>query len=122
MQRRSVVLLFLGALLVLPASYACAAPNGQTQSAAEKVKALFAEGLQRQQEKRYLEAIMVYRRALKLDPKQPEMLNNLGFCYERMKNDKKALEYYTQALALKPDLAEAQAFVQARAQKTQSTR
>ena len=122
MRQRNIIPLFLGALLVLPASYACGAPNEQTYSAAEKVKALFAEGLQRQQEKRYPEAVMVYRRALKLDSNQPETLNNLGFCYEQMKNEKKALEYYTQALLLKPDLAEAQAFVQAHAQETQPKR
>ena len=120
MQRREVASLFLGIMLALPAAGAYAAPTGLAPGAAERIKALFAEGLQRQQEKRYPEAIMVYRRALKLDPNQPETLNNLGFCYEQMKDSKKALDYYTQALALKPDLAEAQAFIQGHAQKTQA--
>ena len=116
MQRRNIILLFL--LFALPASDTCAAaPKSQTKNAAEQVKALFAEGLQRQQEKRYPEAIIVYRRALKLDSNQPETLNNLGFCYEEMKNKKKALEYYTQALLLKPDLAKARTFIQAHAQE-----
>ena len=120
MQRRNLILLIL--LFALPVSEACAVPDGQTtKNAAEQVKDLFAEGLQRQQEKRYPEAIMVYRRALKLIPNQPETLNNLGFCYEQMKDGKKALVYYTQALLLKPDLTEAQAFVQAHAQKTRPT-
>ncbi len=104
-------ILLSGLLVSLPALYAVAAPSKQVQSSDEKIKGYFAEGLQRQQEKRYPEAIMVYRRAIKLDANQPETLNNLGFCYKQMREYKKAVEYYKQALALKPDLAEAHEYL-----------
>lgn len=98
------LLLMLG--LCLSSGIARAAPSNQAQSQDKKIEGLFYEGLQRQQEKRYAEAIMAYRRAIKLDPGQPETLSNLGFCYKQMRDYKKAVECYKQAIALKPDLAE----------------
>ncbi len=110
MRIRYLALLF-GLLVSMPAPYAVAAPSKQVQSSDEKIKGYFGEGLQRQQEKRYPEAIMVYRRAIKLDPNQPETLNNLGFCYKQMRDYKKAIECYKQALTLKPGLAEAHEYL-----------
>ena len=110
MRMRLLILLF-SILVSAPVPYAAAAPSKQVQSSDEKIKGYFGEGLQRQQEKRYPEAIMVYRRAIKLDPNQPETLNNLGFCYKQMRDYKKAIECYKQALTLKPGLAEAHEYL-----------
>ena len=99
----------LAAALAVPSVMAL--PSKKSPNPDEKIKGLFAEGLQRQQEKRYPEAIMVYRRALRLNPDQPETLNNLGFCYKAMKDYKKAIDYYQQALRLNPKLAEAHEYL-----------
>ena len=112
MIRRRTMFTFVGvlaAMFALPS--VMASPSKKSFDPDQQVKALFAEGLQRQQEKRYPEAIMVYRRALKLDPNQPETLNNLGFCYKAIKEYKKAVDYYQQALRLNPKLAEAHEYL-----------
>ncbi len=84
-----------------------ALPSEQTDTSHEQAKALFAEGLQRQQEKRFPEAIQAYERSLRYDPKQAETLNNLGFCYKSMGKYQKAVGYYRDALSIDPQLAEA---------------
>ncbi len=116
MRVRSLALLFLGILMALPASYAGAETGKLTLDIEKKIQGLFWEGDQRQNEKRYAEAIMVYRRSLKLDPNQPDMLFRIGFCYEQMGESKKAVDYYKQALALKPDLEDARRYIEAHAQ------
>lgn len=113
MKRNRTVALIAGlsGIVLALAGTAWAKPSTESASDEQRIKGFFGEGLQRQQEKRYAEAVMVYRRALKLDPHQPEVLNNMGFCYKAMKNYKKAIEYYKQALHLKPDLAEAHEYL-----------
>lgn len=49
------------------------------------------------QQGRYQEAEDVLRQALKLDPKNPFTLNNLGFALEAQGNLESALQYYNQA-------------------------
>ncbi len=97
--------------LMAAAPSAMALPSRKTSSPDQQAKALFAEGQQRQQEKRYGEAITAYRRAIKLDPNQPETLNNIGFCYKEMKEYKKAIAYYKEALRFNPKLAEAHEYL-----------
>ena len=86
---------------------AAALPSRQTETSDQQAKALFAEGLQRQQEKRFPEAIQAYERSLRYDPKQAQTLNNLGFCYKSMGKFQKAVTYYREALSIDPQLAEA---------------
>lgn len=105
--RALLIVLLGGVLFFAPAPGAMAGYSLHIETSNEKVKGLFAEGLDRLIDKRYPEAIMVYRRAMKLGANQPELLNNLGFGYMQMRDSKKAIECYKQALALKPDFAEA---------------
>ncbi|MBI4340812.1 MAG: tetratricopeptide repeat protein [Candidatus Omnitrophica bacterium] len=93
------------------APLASALPSQEISSADQQVRAYFAEGHQRQHEKRYAEAITAYRRALKVDPDQPETLNNIGFCYKELKDYKNAVRYYKDALRLNPKLAEAHEYL-----------
>lgn len=46
-----------------------------------------------------------YERALKLDPKYSEAVNNLGTIFYARKNYRKAVKYYNRALKLKPNSA-----------------
>ena len=46
-----------------------------------------------------------YERAVKLDPKYSEAVNNLGTIYYARKNYRKAVSYYNRALKLKPNSA-----------------
>lgn len=83
----------------------------QSNSAEAHARGLFLEGLQRQQEKRFPEAIQAYERSLRIDSDQPETLSNLGFCYKSMRKFEQAVASYHRALALKPDLAEAREYL-----------
>jgi tetratricopeptide (TPR) repeat protein len=50
-------------------------------------------------------AKLQYEKALQLEPKYPEALNNLGTVYYGQQNYHKAEKYYRKALRLKPDCA-----------------
>jgi Flp pilus assembly protein TadD len=49
------------------------------------------------------EGIDILNQSLKMNPKQNEVLTNLGFAYLKMKNTELALKLYDQALALDPN-------------------
>ena len=51
----------------------------------------------------YWEAALQVNQSLKMNPKQNEVLTNLGFAYLKMKNTELALKLYDQALALDPN-------------------
>ena len=121
MRNRFLVAALMAALVIFPAAHAAAQADSQTQGSDQKIKGLLAEGLDREMDKRYPEAIMVYRRALKLDPNQPETLSKIGSCYERMGDLKNALKFYQQALQLKQDLPQARAYIEAHAPNAQAT-
>jgi tetratricopeptide (TPR) repeat protein len=46
-----------------------------------------------------------YQAAIKLDPKFPQAINNLGTVYYSEKNYRKAMKYYRKALKINPDAA-----------------
>lgn len=50
-------------------------------------------------------AKLQYEKALQLNPKYPEALNNLGTVYYGQQNYRKAEKYYRKAIKLKPDCA-----------------
>ena len=116
MRNRVLVVVLIALLSAFPVRYAAADAGKETQGIDGKIMGLFLEGEQRQQEKRYPEAIMVYRRSLKIKPNQPDLLFRIGYCYERMGESKKALDYYKQALALNPALDEARKYVESHPQ------
>ena len=54
----------------------------------------------------YAEAIKYYELSYKYNPKNISALSSIGYCYERLKNYKKALEYYERYIKLgKPGTA-----------------
>ena len=54
----------------------------------------------------YAEAIKYYELSYKFNPKNISALSSIGYCYERLKNYKKALEYYERYIKLgKPGTA-----------------
>ena len=53
------------------------------------------------------EAVECYRRALKLDPAQPTIHNNLGLALEGLGQSEDAAARYREAIRLKPDYCEA---------------
>jgi len=59
-------------------------------------KALLAEG-------NYSEAVSVFRKALKLNPKHPEMNNTLGYALLKQKKLNKAVFWFKKAIALDPN-------------------
>ena len=48
----------------------------------------------------YEDAIKYYELSYKYDPKNISALSSIGYCYERLKNYKKALEYYERYIKL----------------------
>jgi len=67
----------------------------------------FALGKEYFQKGDYSDALFNYKQALRLYPKSYEILNNIGVCYQKLKNFDKALEYYEKSLALSSDYAPA---------------
>jgi tetratricopeptide (TPR) repeat protein len=55
--------------------------------------------------KKYDSAIENYEKALELNPKYVDVLNNLGLIYDKLENYQKAIFYYQNALEIKPDYA-----------------
>ena len=54
---------------------------------------------------RYQEATMHYKKALSINPRNPEAQNNLGNALQSLDRSEEAIEHYEQALALRPDAA-----------------
>ena len=55
----------------------------------------------------WMQAIIAYRQATQLDPKQHKALNELGYALRKTGNYTQALEAYNAALAMKPEFGEA---------------
>lgn len=56
-----------------------------------------------QEEKRWDEAILNYKRSLEIEPSSPSTLNNLGAVYENLGFRDKAMDLYTEANKLSPE-------------------
>lgn len=70
--------------------------------------ALYDKGYHFQQKNLPDSAINIYQHLLKINPNAPHVLYNLGAVFFALKKDnKKAIEYFTQAIQKKPDYAEA---------------
>jgi len=52
---------------------------------------------------RYAEALKHYGKALKLDPENPAIYNNIGITYIRQKNNLEALNWFQKAIHVQPD-------------------
>lgn len=48
----------------------------------------------------YTDAVEDYKKAIRLEPKKSLYYNNLGFCYDLMKEYKNAIEEYNKAIAI----------------------
>lgn len=60
----------------------------------------------------YAEAIKYYELSYKYNPKNISALSSIGYCYERLKNYTKALEYYERYLKLGKPGTEGYRFVE----------
>ena len=56
--------------------------------------------MSRHRVEQYEDAIKYYELSYKYDPKNISALSSIGYCYERLKNYKKALEYYERYIKL----------------------
>jgi len=73
---------------------------------ADPVVEIFKHALRLQNQGKIDEAIALYKSGLKLDPNRAEAYNNLGICYGKKKQIKKAQEAYEMAIRLKPRFPE----------------
>lgn len=73
---------------------------------ADPVVEIFRRALRLQKQDQIDEAITLYLDGLKIDPNRAEAYNNLGVCYGRKKQIKKARESYEMAIRLKPRFPE----------------
>jgi DNA-binding response OmpR family regulator len=73
-------------------------------SASGKANSFYKEGvLLYRNEKKYTEAIVAFNRALEIDDKLPYVWNELGLCYQEMRDNSNALKSLTRAVELAPD-------------------
>jgi tetratricopeptide (TPR) repeat protein len=68
---------------------------------------IFARAMKKQAAGRLTEAKELYRKVLKIDPRNVQALNNLGVIYLEGKNYGRAVLRFNDALAIKPDYADA---------------
>ncbi len=54
-------------------------------------------------EKKYTEAVAAFNKALDINDKLPYVWNELGLCYQEMKDNNNALKAFTRAVGLAPD-------------------
>jgi tetratricopeptide (TPR) repeat protein len=70
-------------------------------------KALFAQAMERQREGKLKTAQALYRKAIKLDPDNVQVLNNLGVTYMSQKRYKRAIMRFKDAIKIKRDYSDA---------------
>jgi tetratricopeptide (TPR) repeat protein len=70
-------------------------------------KILYAQALQRQREGRIEEAKNLYKKVVKIDPRNIQALNNLGVIYMNKKTYKWAIRRFNDALVIKHDYTDA---------------
>src|SRR5262249_54969275 len=76
--------------------------SGATAVAGENAKEQMEFGVQAAKRGLWREALFRWEKALKLDPKNPRLLNNLAVAYETAGDLEKADAMYQQALRLEP--------------------
>jgi tetratricopeptide (TPR) repeat protein len=72
-----------------------------------KVKALFAQAIERQREGKLEEAKELYRKVVKIDQNNVQAFNNLGVIYMGEKQYKRAIMHFNDALNIKHDYPDA---------------
>ena len=81
-----------------------AAPNAQTEFTPDQALGL---AIQHHKNGRLAEAERIYQQILQFDAHQPDALHLLGLMAHQRRDDNKAVELITKALAIKPDYVEA---------------
>jgi tetratricopeptide (TPR) repeat protein len=70
-----------------------------------EVQGFFDAGLKLAEEKKYVEAIEEFKKALEKDPDQPNIIGNMADCYSKMDKNEEALALYQKAIAISPNEA-----------------
>jgi tetratricopeptide (TPR) repeat protein len=71
------------------------------------ISAYFGLGGILQKLRRYREASLIYQRALRVAPNNPDLLNNAGIVHEKLVELDEAIKVYTKAIQAKPDYVDA---------------
>jgi hypothetical protein len=93
------------ALTFVPAlvgSNAVYAQSGEGKTRARQVEELASEGAKAYRDKRYRDAIEFFEKAYEIQP-VPNLLYNIGRCYEKLEEYEKAIEYYEE-FAVAPEV------------------
>ncbi len=99
MARKTIKLIAILVLLIL-LFIGCASKQ-------EKEKKFISKGIQLAQKGEYKKAILEYKNALQLNPKNPKTLVLLGKCYLNLKQYRKAYSLFLNAININPDYDEA---------------
>jgi len=85
--------------------------EAQSKSPAERAQSLDKLGAYLRAERRYEEAVSVYRKTIELEPDRADWMFNLALALEGLGQKDEALKSYQAGLAIEPDRAEAYANV-----------
>jgi tetratricopeptide (TPR) repeat protein len=82
-----------------------------TSEKRERANVYFSAGENFQEQERYKEAAVQYKKAVAIDRSYAEAYSNLGYCYRKQGLFKKAVKSYKKAITLDPTLAEAHEYM-----------
>ena len=69
----------------------------------KKAQEFYSQGLKASEKKEYAEAVVLFEKAVKKDPKFSFAWDNLGVNYRRLNNFDKAIEAYNESLKINPE-------------------
>ncbi|MBW2260907.1 MAG: hypothetical protein JRG91_02960 [Deltaproteobacteria bacterium] len=94
------------AALALSTRVVCAAPESEGEEPTDpeiaQAQDHFEQGLAAYQDEKYAQALVHFLDSYDLNPLD-ELLYNIGYCYEQIGQEKKAIEYYERYLATLPE-------------------
>lgn len=100
------VLVVVGSPLVVQA-----AGTESDDSEEKATQSVYQQGVDRANEGQYEEALSLFKKALKQEPKNPEVLNMLAFSQRKTGKVDQAIENYKKALSIRPRFPEAREYL-----------
>jgi len=85
--------------------------DGETKRTGGKAADLYAKGKKQCDDKKYVEALLTFEQAIKIEPADADVLNMLAFSQRKNGKLLEARENYRKALGIRPEFPEAREYL-----------